>query len=301
MNLTETMSIIRPIQITPTELTNTNVPIEDHPTYDQGTSYAKQQRVTYQQFVYESLKQTQGKIPDQSPSDWLLVSSTNPYRMFDDSGGSQTENPNAIDVTITPGKLVTAIAFLECVCNQIEIRLIDPNEGEVYKRTISLIDTAVDNLFDYFFESFPRKTDAVVLDLPPYQTASIHVRFEYEGAVAKVGSCILGTLKTLGATEYGVSLGIVDYSHKETNEFGRVTVKKRAYSKSIEFPLILKESRVAEVYRLLAGYRSTPIVWVGHRDREETLIHGFFRDFNIVINNGIYASCTIDVEGISTQ
>ena len=135
--------------------------------------------------------------------------------------------------------------------------------------------------------------------LPPYSSATVRVTLQDPGGVAKCGECVLGLAKSVGDIEYGATLGIKDYSRKDVDAFGNTLIVERAYSKRATFTVWITSSLTGVLQNLLAGYRATPVVYIGSDLRAETLVYGFYRDFSIVIRYANESVCNIEIEGLT--
>jgi hypothetical protein len=110
----------------------------------------------------------------------------------------------------------------------------------------------------------------------------------------------VGTYYDLGATQYGATAGILDYSVKTTDSFGNTTVVKRTYAKRMTSNLMINNNIVDAVVNLLSAYRSTPLVWVGAESNYTSLIvYGFYKDFDVNIAYPDYSSCSLTIEGLT--
>lgn len=80
------MNIIEPVRITPAMLISSNVPEDDHPDWDAGTTYGNGDRVIRSHRIFESV---QGGNTGHNPAAddvgewWVEVSATNRWRAFD--------------------------------------------------------------------------------------------------------------------------------------------------------------------------------------------------------------------------
>ncbi len=295
------MQIIKPLDITETVLLASNVPEDDYPPWNSSTAYLVGDRCLRNRRIYEALvahSNVDPAGPATSPATWLDLGMDNRWRMFDDKVGSQTSQTGSIAVTLQPGAVINALALFNLQGRTATVVMTDPNEGEVYRRTVSLIDAGVSNWYDWFFAPIGRHTDLVLLDLPAYGTAQLGVSVDNAGDPASCGHLVVGTQVELGVALYGTSVGITDYSRKDEDEFGNALVVERAYSKRAEFDLRLGTDQVATVQRLLASLRARPVVWIGEPSYEETLIFGFFKDFNLSISGPSISDGTLTVEGL---
>ena len=299
------MRLIKPVEITPAKLTNSNVPETDFPAWVSTTSYPIDTKVILNHHIYQALAAVPADfmpgaelVTAENPAKWQDLGSTNRWRMFDSKVESLTTNPGTIVFTIKPGAVVNSLALFNLKGKSVTVSMVDPGEGEVYRKQISLVDAGVTNWFDWFFEPIGRRTDLVVLDMPAYGSASIVVTIDAGPEVAAAGHFVVGAVKQLGTALYGTSVGINDYSRKTTDDFGNTVVIQRSFSNRAEFDVALDTSEVARVRRLLAELRATPVVWIGEETYEATILFGFYKDFQIVFSGPTVSDCSITVEGV---
>lgn len=299
------MRLIKPVEITPVKLISSNVPETDYPVWLVSATYVLGDRVLLDHTIYEALaavaagvKPGEEVVTPEAPAKWQNRGMDNRWRMFDDKVESLTTNPGTIEVRIRPGAVINSMALFNLQGKSVTITMIDPVEGEVYRKTLSLVDAGVTNWYDWFFEPIGKRTDVVVLDMPPYGSADIVLIIDAGAEVAAIGHTVIGAVKRIGTALYGTSVGINDYSRKSTDEFGSTIVIQRSFSNRAEFDVILDTSEVTRVRRLLAELRATPVVWIGEESYEATILFGFYKDFQIVFSGPTVSDCSITVEGV---
>lgn len=299
------MRLIKPVEITPAKLISSNVPETDYPAWLVSATYALGDRVLLNHHIYEALadvaagvKPGEEVVDKDHPAKWQDRGMDNRWRMFDSKVESLTTNPGTIEVTIRPGAVVNSLALFNLQGRSVTVSMVDPVEGEVYRKEVSLVDAAVTNWYDWFFEPVGRRTDLVVLDMPAYGSANVVVTIDAGAEVAAVGHLVIGAVKQIGTALYGSSVGINDYSRKSTDEFGNSVVIQRSFSNRAEFDVALDTSEVTKVRRLLADLRATPVVWIGEESYEATILFGFYKDFQIVFSGPTVSDCSITVEGV---
>ena len=296
------MKIITPQPVTEANLTSSNVPETDYPLWTAGT-YTLGTRRIYAHQIYEVIVSSTTTQPDvgavASPPQWLDLGATNRYKMFDSVISTQTSQTGTIVVTILPAQITNAVAFFGLAGNTINVTVTDPIEGVVYNQTKTLQDnTFIADWYSYFFEGFYQKEDAVFIDLPSYNNASITVTIDAGAGTAKCGEMVMGRQQTLGVTNFGTSVSIQDYSVKTTDQFGNVVIVQRAFSKRADYDVTVETSLVSAVQKLLADVRTTATVFIGDDDKPETVVYGFYKQFNIVISTPSISDCSIEVEGL---
>lgn len=299
------MKIVIPMVVTDATLVSTNVPENLYPLYDAGYIYSFGQRVHIigpdVHKVYESLVEgNTGKDPETSPAFWAYVSPTNPWKMLDRSVTTQTENPESIQVEVRSRGRALAIAVLNASAKEVRVEMLDAVEGTVHDQTYSMVSpSGVDDWYDYFFEPVVRLQDLMITDLPSYASPIVRVTLNGEDEVVKCGALVVGPILNFGTTQYGVEIGIRDFSRKEQDDYGNYTIIERAFSKRATYPLYLQNDKVDNFQQLLASIRATPVVYIGADIYSSTAVYGFYVYFKIEIAYINYSACTIEVEGLT--
>jgi hypothetical protein len=175
----------------------------------------------------------------------------------------------------------------------------DPAEGEVYLRSITLLDNSecVD-WYGFFFAPIRRATEFVLTDFPSYGAASVSITFDAGAGVARVGEVALGAQRTLGVSLIDVSIGIEDFSRKERDEFGNIEVVERRFAKTMDLGVFVENNRVSQTTQILAQSRAKPAVYVADENKLETLILGFYRNFSVLRTGPITSEMSIEIEGL---
>ena len=299
------MRLIKPVEITPAKLISSNVPETDYPAWVSTTTYPIDTKVILNHHIYQALAAVPAGVTPgaevvtaENPAKWLDLGSTNRWRMFDNKVESLTTNPGTIVVTIKPGAVVNSLALFNLQGKSVTVTMVDALEGEVYRKEVSLVDAAVTNWYDWFFEPVGRRTDLVILDMPAYGSANVVLTIDAGPEVAAVGHLVVGAAKQIGTALYGSAVGINDYSRKSTDDFGNTVVIQRSFSNRAEFDVALDTSEVTRVRRLLAELRATPVVWIGEETYEATILFGFYKDFQIVFSGPTVSDCSLTVEGV---
>lgn len=300
------MKIIRPTPVTGAMLTSSSISENDYAAWSGATTYAAGVRVimTSTHKIYESLQagnlNHDPSTEAATPVWWIEVSSTNRWRMFDDSPSLQSSAADSITVRITPGSRINSIALLNLSAASAHIVMTDPTDGVVYDDTLVLTsDSGITDWYAYFFEPIIRKTDVALTDLPPYSSAYLDVTITDTGSNAAVGECVIGMFRDLGSTKYGAQLGIQDYSVKQRDDFGNYTILERAFNKRAVFDFWLDRTKTSTVHSILAEHRATPAVYIGDDDTDAAIIYGFYKDFSIEIAYKTVSLCSVEIEGLT--
>lgn len=279
---------------------------EDEPQWDSGTAYAAGDQVRgpagFEHTVYESL---QGSNTGNDPStddgtNWVEVGPTNRWKMFDPVVQTQTEALDVIACRVLATGRVDTVALQNVSALSARVRVWDPIDGELYDETRSLISTTgIDDWWPYFFEPVERIRDLTFADLPLYANPGIDISLAEPGGTVKCGLAVLGLSAQLGGTKWNANVGILDYSSKSTDEFGRMSVVERAYSKRGGFQVIVPNSRLDMVVRLLADYRATPVLFVADDRYGALQIYGYPKSWGVDVAYPDISILGIDLEGLT--
>ena len=294
------MRFITPVTITDAMLISSSLPETDHAAWNPATAYAVDARVVLASThsIYQRLVAgTTAGSPDVDTDNWIRVGPTNRWRMFDRAVGTVSTGTDQITVVLRPGQ-VRALALLDITGTSVTVTM--TNSGTtVYSRTESLnTGYGVGDWFDYFFTDIVLRRTLVLTDMPPYANGEITVTVNGVGTVG-LGTLAVGSMFELGGARFGMTLGITDYSKKTTDQFGATTVVERPFSKKMTVPVVVQRADVDEVHRRLSDIRATPVIWVGARNYEQSVIYGFYKDFSIDVAHSAVSFCSLTIEGLS--
>ena len=303
------MNIIRPVTITDTVLTSSNVPEADAAEFSLGTSYALDAEVMVTtdgvHSIYISLQAANlGNQPELddlvAPTYWARKSATNKWAMFSSQINDQTEMADEIVCVFDAASLIDGIAFFNLEAQSVTVVVDDPVDGIVYNETITLIDVAgVNDWFAWYFEPIVRQDVAGLLDLPPYANATITVTITNTGSIARCGVFTFGSQRRLGDTDFGTGIGIVDYSRKERDTFGNPVTVKRNFAKRANYVVTVNTGYVGTIQQTLSGLRTVDMAWIGSVDYPSTIIFGYYKDFDVILSTPSKSQLSIEVEGLT--
>jgi hypothetical protein len=308
------MKFIRPTTITDARLTSSTAPETDHAAWLAATSYTVGQRVirTTTHRIYECLiAGVNATLPELATTGatprWLEVSPTNRWAMFDGLVGTATSATDTLTVVLAPGRF-NSLALMQVDAGLITVTL-TVSGAPVYTASVNMTTgNAVGDWYQYFYEPVYQQdalvitdlVDASLLDIPAYSEGVLTVTLSKTSGTVSIGALIVGLYAELGDTQYQPTIGIIDYSRKDTNVFGNTTVIKRAYSKRMNAKVAVMKNDIDNVSRLLAQYRSTPLVWVGAGNLYTSMIiYGFYKDWEISIDNYSFGNLSLQVEGLT--
>lgn len=292
-------TVIPPIVIGDLELIDSNFLVEDpNPAWVAGTYNFGDIR-TLNKRRWEVRVASTTAQPGTN-SDWADIGPTNLWAAWDDESITQAELNDEIHYQIQVDDLITGITFMNAVGFEVQV-VITPNGGgsPVFDETRQLQDLSqIVDWYSWTVEPRDEFSDREsFLNLPLEVGAVIDLYVRNMGGVAKIGLISVGRKRVFAVTEFGVAIGIEDYSRYLFDEFGNLDIIKRGMADTISYPLVVDTNQNARAVRLLKRLAGTPCVWIGAEYRPETIVYGVYQRWSDVIGNGALSTIDLDVKG----
>lgn len=281
----------------------TNV-VDTTPIWSSATSYVVGAKVRYSNRIWESLVGSNlNNQPDTSPTKWLLIGADNIHATFDGQISTSSSATTKLIYVLKVGS-IDSIALINMQAVTARVVVYDPTAGIVARRIAGLSGMAVFDWYQYFFyDPLIVRTQISFTDLPAYANSYITIELEGDvGDTVSVAEIIFGLVEDIGGTQYGATSGIVDYSIKQTDEFGNVTFVKRNFSKRLSAQVFVDNININRVQRFLYDIRATPVVWIGADDpnlEEAMVVYGFYKEFSVDIGYPSFSLCSLEIEGLT--
>ena len=318
------MRIIEPIDITDGALTS-NIAVDSDSVFhgeDWSGLWAVDTTYAEGKIVYKGIELYESLVPDNLGNDpettnnektetpsWLKRGKINRWRMFDGVVGSITEapegigeNPSVIDVTVGFTKNVNYCAFFGIEGQTVEFTLKDGGGVTRWQHTRDLRRDPVYGWEEYFFSPLAAPINDFSQVLGRLElVGSLQVTITNSVNKAKCGLMILGRTAFIGQAKYGISSGIMSFSRKQKDDFGRTFLKAGNTVKLMKCDLFLNSNLYDRTQQLLQKYEAKAIVWDANAqetDYSSFVVYGFPRDFRLVMENHGIAQCSLDIEGL---
>ena len=278
-----------------------------YPAYASGTTYGEGDLVLVaaSHLVFESLQAANtGKTPGTDTEWWLEVSATNPWKPFDQKVGSQISRTGSIYYEILPGA-VEGVALFNLSATSVTITLTGPSAGEVYNKTIALIDpSTVFDWYSYFYGEFLTSENLVVTDIPNYSNATLEITISGGNNIdtVKCGEIAFGKVFYVGSTQYSPTIEIVDYSKKETDDFGNFVIVQRSFTKRVTLEMVANNARINFIQNTFEENRATAVVYIPTEVEDLAdpyLTYGFFNRFSLVTRYPSHSIINVEIIGLT--
>jgi len=234
----------------------------------------------------------------------------NKYRMFsetpdDVSIGPESETISSFTFTIKVPEHFRVLGFARLDATSIRVVT-----GDIDK-TFDLVTPAVETLpagdTHKSFVAVLIEDSELGVFVPANQNVTITVihdkskRRYYDPVApvtAKLGYIVLGFLVKIGLTLYGSTVGIIDYSKKERDAFGRADVLARNFTSTVRYRISIPTNQIYSVREFLAASRAYVTMYVGDLSLPETIVVGYFKNFSIPIEAFSDSVFDLEVEGL---
>jgi hypothetical protein len=297
--------LIRPTPVTDAILTGSTA-VETVAAWNSGTTYAlgDTARLDSTKRIYRSLQAgNTNQDPTTEPTWWEDIGPTNKWVMFDDSVGTRTTATTELSVTLEPGRF-GALAFLDTFATAIDVTITDLDTSTVvYTTTIYMESFQIGSWEDYLNAPLEFRTEAFLTGLPSLANPQLAVRiYGSTGDTVECGVMVVGYPYELGSTQYGASVGILDYSKKDVSDAGVVSLVEGKFARKMDITLQCDAALLNRNLGVMSAVRAIPCVWVAVSDAanfEALIVYGWAREFNIVISYPSFHLCNLRIEGLT--
>ena len=232
---------------------------------------------------------------------WLDWSATNRWKMFDAEVNTQTIVTTPLTVVFTPGA-INALALLELSGTSATVTVKSaPGGSVVYSATKSLDGSVITDWYSYFTDPFTLIDSWVMTDIPAYASCEVTVSITAGSGNVYCGVMQAGLWYDIGNAQYGANVGIVDYSTKKIDSYGRTVLSVGNYSRRLNATLMMDTASFYKTHKLLVSLRAKPCIWIGSEDSlyTPTVVFGYFKDFSIDVRYPTSVYCSLQVEGLT--
>lgn len=155
--------------------------------------------------------------------------------------------------------------------------------------------------YGYYFSDVEYKT-AIIWEFVRYSNSTLRINIEWiSGELAKCGVCAVGYQLTLGNTLYGLSLGTIDYSIKETDDFGRTYLDPGESVQEGSFDFWITNAQIANIKSKIRSVLGEKIILDGNNpsvDYESLINYCFIKEFSTIIPGPNRSKCSIEYQGL---
>lgn len=287
-----------------------SIPEDAAPAWSASESYAKDDKVRVDMYLYSSLQDSNsGHEPPSSLSGldayWRRLGPTNRGAMFDEHLYTQTVAPEGttqFSVSVPWSRGTSAFAILNISETSVIHAVVKSLDGTIlWDNTYDLLE-GVDNWWDYYAGFWDYRSEFVEESSTPLISGTLTVTFT--GGNPSIGHMIVGSTWEPGATLYDVTAEIKDYSVYNTDEFGNLTVIQRNFVKIFSGTLYLHPARADATFRKFIQSRAKLCLWIGDNRTTNEGGHealnclGYFKSAPLVFSGPNECRYNLKIEGI---
>lgn len=302
------MQVLEPNDIAYSAITS-SIAEDTSPVFAATTTYAKNAVARVGIYLYVSLQDSNtGHNPPDTTSGtaawWRKKGPTNRGAMFDEHLYSQSVSEVGVDLVVSaPWELGTSgFALLNIDGVQFaKVAIVGDNNAALMSKTYDMID-GVDNWWDYYAGEWDYKAELVELASTPLIAGKITVTLS--GGQPAIGHMLVGKTWEPGATLYGATAEIKDYSVYDTNDFGEIAVVKRNFIKAFNGILYLHPRRADATFRRFIKARAKSCLWMcDNRTTDDGGLEflncfGFFKSCPLTVKGTNECEYNLQIEGV---
>lgn len=301
------MKMIVPMEINGTTLTDSNLAEDDVVSaYNAGTTYAAGE-YAYSATTHRIYRSVQGSNTGNDPTTddgtwWVDYSATNKWKPFDQNIGDAATSTGDITFEFTASQKCTHLALFGLGAAEVSIVVKNLAAATTYTATQAVIDASeIVDWYSFFTEEPTFETEVLFEDIPLFSGYTLELTIGDGTGATSVGQIVLGKNNNLGTTLDGTEVGFTDFSIKEQDEFGNLSITERGFSDTVDFQFAVPTTDVRRVKRLLTRNRATPCVfWAGSGMLNTgTFVYGFFDDTSFPLSSGGMTFATLDIKGLT--
>ena len=163
-----------------------------------------------------------------------------------------------------------------------------------YNKTLLDIDNSTVN------KTFAIFTDGLYNKLSEYDKLYYNVSITGSANIQIGNTMLHNETLYLGNIQRGAGLSIIDYSIKNVDEFGTITLIERLTSNRVSVKILINITDINTIQSILNNIRAKPCIWSGSdlAKYQSLTLYGFYRNYEITINNPSLAILTLELESL---
>jgi hypothetical protein len=262
------------------------------PVWDAGITYTKGFRAQSSFGIYESqVANNLNNPPETSPIDkWIYIQPTNDFAMFDRSKGVSSVHPSTIAIlTVVLPEGANSAAIMSTTADAFHVAITSQSMKPITSSALPVWGSTSILRGNCVYTQAVQ--GSVVSFFITNSTNSI-----------EVGELLVGNTFTMGKTQYGFKVSVVDYSKKETDSFGNTNFIKGKFSIRASASVMVDNTAyngTIETARELIG---SPAVWIASEDpsfQAGAIVYGFYKGFDVEIPYPTMSLCSLEIEGLT--
>lgn len=290
------MNILKPSDYT---LISSTVADSTYSAWNSATAYSIGDNVVYTNHgEYRALTANTNIAPNESATDWLFLGTTNRWKLFDQFLNTQTTATTTMQYVLSSYDLHAIFIGNFSNLNSVRIEIISNLTSDILEDTTLQVGRNPRDWYEYFFGSLSGGYYRTLLYERTTLDRDVSARITFDGnGTIGVGTCIVGTKKSLGYLQWGFSLSALDFSTVATDtSTGATYLSKGNYANLLTGTNFIPTNLADAAFDDLTEIQGTPAVF--YESLESTRIYGFIKKFDMPIKSPVETLLTIDLQGL---
>ena len=208
-----------------------------------------------------------------------------------------------LTVVLAPSIRFTSVALIGVYAESVTVSISDGDSVVWYEKTEDLRYRETTSWMDFFFGEFENRQSVYLENLPPITSANITVTLTHSSGTVKCGAVVIGTPVDVGDAMAGASVGMVDYSRIDRDEFGNAALIQRKSIPKTSQTTVLRKEHINKVRKTLNSLRANVALWVGVEQAtsnyfDSLAVLGLCTQFDIDLSYKDHALVTLDIQGL---
>lgn len=285
-----------------TSFTSSNI-TESNTEWSPSTSYAAEALVLRGTYVWKAVSANTDKKPEEHENVlWVKWQVSNKFAMLDLSAQSKSYvNGGDLVVEFTQNRMTTlAIGNYEASYVKVQILAVDAVTVLHEQQTNHSINENVTDYYSYIYEDYGYEVDkAIKIELPLWGS-KVRVTF-YKSTEATRSACgflVGGTPVNMGKTLYGVDFSYNSYAVKAFDDFGTLSIVKRAVQDVVDFETTIESRELPTMRREIKSIYNDIVCFIVDENTdtyENLLTLGVIESASVVLSNPVNTIMTFSV------
>lgn len=223
---------------------------------------------------------------------WTKYSVSNKYAMLDLAANTKSiYNDGNLYVTFIQNQMTT-LTIGNYEADTVTIEILDESDNILWTYTTdSSVNELVEDYWTYIYTDYGYEIDrAIKIDLPLIgYKVKVTFNKSVESDVTACGYLVGGEAIDMGCTLNGINFKFNSFAFKETDDWGTLTVTKRAVQDLVDFETVIDSNRLQTYKRQLKSIYNDIVVFIvdesENSEYENILTLGVIQDASIVLTD----------------
>lgn len=265
-------------------------------------TYAVDVYKVHNSILWQSAKASNSTEPSDDNNDWTNRGPTNRFKAWATFPEDVTTNKNRLRYLIQAGERITDMVFLRPVGSSVIVKVWESDGVTLLaEETLRTTRDSGGRWFNYFNSKVETVGSVTLRGLPTQSSAIIEILIEnISGSDASVSQIIAGFGEANAAVIPGTGTGMLSFSEKSFNGFGRPVIKGFTPQKKVTFALEMPVLAVDRFSESLFKLEAIPAAFFMEEGGPYgAVVYGIFEDFYVDHNNVALAKCNLTILGFN--